>query len=306
MSLFKSRKQKLQESKGRTLISDMDLQKGHVKAAYWFILIFLVLGTITTIFPLLWTLFSSFKDSKEIFDYPPKLLPKEFDFKNFSEAWDKIRFVHYFFNTFLIAFGTWFIQIISGGLAAYALSKLKVPFGRIIFILFLSTLMVPFWAIMIPLYLTIRDLGNFLHFQMLDSYWAIWLPAGVSAFNIFLLKGFFDGLPDDLMEAARIDGASEVRIFFNLVLPLSKPVIAVVSIFSLMATWNDFLWPYIVLSTPEKFPIMVRLYEFEQQGDISWSVIMSALVLASLPPIILFMCFQKYIMRGIALTGLKG
>jgi multiple sugar transport system permease protein len=303
--MINKHKSHLDNVKGRTLISDADFRNGIVKLSYRILFLMLLLGTVTTIFPLIWIFLCSLKDSREIFQFPPTFIPEKFHFINYITAWTKIRFVHYFANTFFIAFGTWFIQIFTGGLAAYALSKLKVPYGKIIFLLFLSTLMVPFWAIMIPLYLTIRDI-NIFGYKLLDTYWAIWLPAGVSAFNIFLLKGFFDGLPNDLMEAARVDGASEVKIFISLVLPLSKPVIAVVTIFSFMATWNDFLWPYLVLSTPEKYPIMVRLFDFSTQPDIPWNVIMAALMLASIPPILLFMFFQKYIMRGIALTGLKG
>ena len=142
--------------------------------------------------------------------------------------------------------------------------------------------------------------------QILGTYWPIYLPAGVNAFAIFLMKGFFDGIPSDLLDAGRIDGASEWRLFGQIVLPLSKPVLAVLTIFSFMGTWNSFLWPLIVLDDEYTYPIMVKLYSFQLISSVPQSVILSALFIACLPPIILFILFQKQIMRGITLTGLKG
>ncbi|MCX7919789.1 MAG: carbohydrate ABC transporter permease [bacterium] len=296
---------KLQMVKGRTLISEADYKKPSVKLGYWLLFIFLFILSITAVFPLLWGWLSGFKTDAELLAVPPNFLPKSWRFDNYIEAWNQIKFIHYFHNTLLLALGCWLTSLMISSLAAYSLSKLDPPAGKYILLLFLSTLMVPFTSILIPLYITVKDIPIF-HINLLDTYWSIILPAGVNAFFIFLLKGFFDSLPNDLIAAARIDGASEFRIFVQLVLPLSKPVLAVLTIFSFMGTWNSFLWPLMVLSTPEKFPIMVKLYDFQLTSSVPWRVILSSLFIASTPPILLFMFFQKHIMRGITLTGLKG
>jgi multiple sugar transport system permease protein len=174
--------------------------------------------------------------------------------------------------------------------------------------LFFMTLMVPFEAIMIPLYLTVKDLP-FLGINLLQDRWgggmmAVILPAGANAFNIFVFKGFFDDIPRDLMEAARIDGAGEWKIFLVIVVPLSRSIIAVLSIFSIMGTWNDFFWPMIVIHNEKFHPIMLKLYNFSL-SPVSESIVLASLILATIPPIILFLIFQRQIMRGIALSGLK-
>ena len=169
--------------------------------------------------------------------------------------------------------------------------------------------MVPFTSTLIPTYLLIRDIRLNVPeglLNLLGTYWPIYLPAGVNAFAIFLFKGFFDGIPNDLIDAGRIDGAGDWRIFWQIVMPLSKPIIAVLSIFSFMGTWNSFLWPLIVLDNEYTYPIMVKLYSFQLISSATQSVILAALFIACLPPIVLFIFFQKHIIRGITLTGLKG
>ncbi|MDI6783254.1 MAG: carbohydrate ABC transporter permease [bacterium] len=301
----KATNENLKLVKGRTLVSDADYKKPGVKLGYWLVFIGLGLLSATTVFPLLWGWLSGFKSEMELIAMPPNLLPKVWKLDNYQDAWQQINFVRYFNNTLILAFGCWLTPLLISTLAAFSLSKLNPPYGKFILVLFLSTLMVPFTSILIPMYLTMKDIP-LLHINLLDTYWSIILPAGVNAFFIFLLKGFFDDIPNDLIAAARIDGASELRIFLQLMLPLSKPVLAVLTIFSFIGTWNSFLWPLIVLSTPEKFPIMVKLYDFQLTSSVPWRVILAALFIACTPPIILFIFFQKQILRGITLTGLKG
>jgi multiple sugar transport system permease protein len=301
--------QSLTQTKGRTIISDYDYKKPGVFAGYWVIYALLILGTLTTIIPLIWAFFSGFKGEKELFQIPPHFFPSVWDPVNFKEAWKQINFLRYFWNTFVLAFQCWAVSIAVSALAGYALSKLKPLGSKIILMMFLSTLMVPFTSTLIPTYLLIRDIR--LHvpeglLNLLGTYWPIYLPAGVNAFAIFLFKGFFDGIPNDLIDAGRIDGAGDWRIFWQIVMPLSKPIIAVLSIFSFMGTWNSFLWPLIVLDNEYTYPIMVKLYSFQLISSATQSVILAALFIACLPPIVLFIFFQKHIIRGITLTGLKG
>ncbi|MFB3896130.1 MAG: carbohydrate ABC transporter permease [bacterium] len=296
---------KLQTSKGRTIISDADYKHNRVKLGYWLVFAILLILSITTVFPLLWGWFSGFKSDAELIATPPTLFPKLWKPDNYRDAWQQINFYRYFSNTLILAFGCWLIPLVVSALAAFSLSKLNPPLGKSILLLFLSTLMVPFTSILIPMYITMKGIP-LLHINLLDTYWAIILPSGVNAFFIFLLKGFFDDIPNDLIAAARIDGASEFRIFLQLILPLSKPVLVVLTIFSFMGTWNSFLWPLIVLSTPEIYPIMVKLYDFQLTSSIPWRVILAALFIACTPPILIFAFFQKQIMRGITFAGLKG
>jgi len=298
----------------RTLLSRADLKKKEVKTLYWVLFSLLLIGVATTALPLLWGAMNALKAPKDIFAFPPKIFPEplsnpmKWRWSNYSEAWEKIHFPRYFLNTVILAVGVWFFNIFPSAMAGYGISKFRSRFARIVAFLFFLTLMVPFEAIMIPLYLTVKSfpiLGiNLLQERWGGGYLAIMLPAGVSAFNIFVFKGFFDEIPSDLIEAARIDGAGEWRIFLTIVLPLSLSIVAVLSIFSFMFTWNDFFWPLIVIQNSKYHTIMLKLYNFSLTA-VSESIILAALIISTIPPIILFFFFQKQIMRGITLSGLK-
>ncbi len=298
----------------RTLISEADLKTPKGKGLYYTIIALLAIGVFTTFLPFLWGLLSALKESVEVFSYPPKFFPEpttdplKWQWDNYSEAWEKFNYARYFFNTIIIVIGVWFFQIFPAGLAGYALSKLRLGALKIFSYLFFVTLMVPFFVIFIPLYLTVTDLP-ILHINLagrglLGGILAVILPAGVNAFNIFVFKTFFDEIPNDLLEAARVDGAGELRIFLRIILPLSQSIVAVLSIFSFIATWNDFFWPFLVLHS-DWYTVMVQLYFFSQQGTIPWNITLAASMLAAIPAIIFFLIFQKKIMQGITLTGLK-
>jgi len=318
------KEKKIKSSRERTLLSDSDLKQKKVIIFYWIFVILLLIGTITAFLPFVWGVLSALKSPSEIFAFPPRLFPGsslnvfKWKWENYISAWDKVNFLKYFWNTIVLAIGVWFFNIFPAALSAYALSKLKVPFLKTISLLFFATLMVPFQAVLIPLYLTViklpilginllQDIRLYQDGPLLipGGYLAVMLPAGVNAFNIFVLKSFFDDIPKDLIEAARIDGASELRIFLTVALPLTQSALAVLTIFSFMATWNDFLWPYLVINNQTKYTIMLKLFFFHRQGDVSWNLIMAALILASIPPIIVFTLFQKKIIQGINLSGMK-
>lgn len=271
---------------------------------YLAILTLLTIGLVTNLFPLYWMLTNGFKPTAEIYVFPPSLLPNSWDPENFVKAWQVFNFPRYFQNTLVLALGTLMSQISVSSLAAYSLSKLRPVGGRLILFLFLSTLMVPSVAYLIPQFLNVKQLPV-LGLNLLNSYWAIWLPAMANAFNIFLFKGFFDGVPNDLLDAAKVDGASAVESFLQILLPLSKPVLAVVMILGFTGSWNDFLWPFLVLQQPERQPITVAVY-YLNVADVSWNIVMPVLLLTSLPPVAAALLFQRYIVRGIAVTGLKG
>lgn len=292
--------------KGRTLIGRLDLKRPGVRIGYNIMVLFLIIVALATIFPLLWVFISSVKSSAEIFRVPPTIWPRQFDWGTYANVWSKFNFLRYFKNTIVLIAGIWIVQMLVTTMAAYSLSKLKPPGHQLIMFGFLAALMVPGLAMMIPKYVILQKLPLF-GWNLLDSYWAFWLPAGANAFNILLLKTFFDGIPDDLIAAATIDGASEMRAFWQIVLPLSKPILATLTIFIFLGVWNDFMWPYIVLTTTEKQPLMVAIFNSVFKSSVfAQNDIMAAITIAIIPPIVVFFALQKYITRGITLTGLKG
>jgi multiple sugar transport system permease protein len=327
-----NRQDKGQDTKGRTLISDSELKNPAISLFYRILFLLLIVGTMTSIIPFLWLFIGGLKSPDELSSLKMTIFPAgsplAWGWSNYLVAFEKFKMVRYFTNTLILMLGIWFFQVTTSSLAGYSMAKLRVPFSKFFLIIFLATLMVPFETIMIPLYLTVKDpplvkgfirllfspeqieavagLQKFMQRGLLDSYWGIILPSSVSAFNIFLFLGFFKAIPDDLIEAARIDGCSELGIFFRVIIPLSMPIFAVVTIFSGLASWNSFTWPYLVLSNQEKFPIMVRLYYLFENPETTRNIMLATLFLSSIPPIVLFFVFQKQIVRGITLTGLKG
>jgi multiple sugar transport system permease protein len=289
----------------RSLISPIELRRPGGRLLYWLVFGLLLALTLSTIFPLYWMFSGALKSTPEMFKMPPTLVPQEPQWSNYPQAWSRLRYNVYFRNTLLLAFGSWFFQLFVSTTAAFSLSKLKPAFGRALLFLFLSTLMVPPAAYLIPQYLTVVNVP-LLNIRLIDTWWAVWLPGAVSAFNIFVLKNFFDEIPRDLTDAARIDGANAWQLFTRIVLPLAKPALAVVSIFSVIGAWKDFFWPFLVLTNANLQPIMVALYRLANRSQEPLNLVVAALAIASIPPIVLFLLFQRQILRGITLTGLKG
>ncbi|NUP90196.1 MAG: carbohydrate ABC transporter permease [Candidatus Sumerlaeia bacterium] len=232
--------------------------------------------------------------------------------ENYAEAWSGVRFIRHSLNSVVLMILTWTLHLTVNALGAYALSRLRFPGDRIVLFLFLLTLMVPWFAIFIPLYLTVTELGLtasavslFGTTIPLYGWPAVVIPAGFNAFFLVLFKGFFDGLPGDLIDASRIDGATELQTFRLIALPLARPIVAVITVFSLLATWNDFLWPYLVIGEADGEPLMVRLYNYELTGATNEAVL-AALAMAMVPPLVLFLIFQRHIAAGFTLSGIKG
>lgn len=299
------RRQTTFDAAERTLISPLELRRPAGRLAYWLVFALLLALTLTTIFPLYWMFSGALKSTLELFRMPPTLWPTDPQWSNYPLAWSRLRYSLYFRNTLILALVGWLLQLFVSTTAAFALSKLRPAFGNVLLFLFLSTLMVPREAYLIPQYLTVVRLP-LLEIQLIDTWWAVWLPGAVSAFNIFVLKAFFDEIPADLTDAARIDGANAWQLFTRIVLPLSRPALAVVSIFAVIGAWKDFFWPFLVLTNADRQPIMVALYRLAERAQEPLNLIIAALAIASVPPLVLFFLFQRQIIRGITLTGLKG
>jgi multiple sugar transport system permease protein len=254
--------------------------------------------------PLLWLAKSAITPTTDTITHPMALFPNGTAWDNLRKAWTDVEVSRYFWNTVVLAIGSWFSQIVVATTAGFALSILRPKYAPILTGLVLTTLFVPAVVLLVPLYIEIVHPPLIGH-SFIDSYWAVWLPAGASAFNVVLMKRFFDNLPREIIEAARVEGAGAFRLFFSVVLPVSRPILGVVSVFAVLASWKDFLWPLLVLTNPDGQPLSVRLPTIQAQTELG--VFMAALFIASLVPIIGFLIFQRSFLRGGGLSGaIKG
>ncbi|MEU0618642.1 carbohydrate ABC transporter permease [Streptomyces albogriseolus] len=283
----------------RTLVSPAVLARPRGRAVYWTVFTGVVLlFALAFLFPVYWMVTGAMKSPDEVARTPPTLVPEHWSTTGYADAWELMQLPTHLWNTVVQAAGAWAFQLVFCTAAAYALSKLRPAFGALILGGILATLMVPAQALVVPKYLTVADLG------LLNDPLAIWLPAVANAFNLYLLKRFFDQLPRDVLEAAEIDGAGKLRTLWSIVLPLSRPVLGVVSIFALVAVWQDFLWPLMVFSDTGKQPISVALVQLSQ--NIQLTVLIAAMVIASIPMVALFLVFQRHIIAGISAGSTKG
>ncbi|MGP3939138.1 MULTISPECIES: carbohydrate ABC transporter permease [Streptomyces] len=288
----------------RTLVSPAALARPRGRAVYWTVFTaVVVLFAIAFLFPVYWMVTGAMKSPDEVAQTPPTLVPKQWHSSGYTDAWDLMQLPQHLWNTVVQAAGAWLFQLVFCTAAAYALSKLKPAFGKVILGGILATLMVPAQALVVPKYLTVADLP-LIHTSLLNDPLAIWLPAVANAFNLYLLKRFFDQIPRDVLEAAEIDGSGKLRTLWSIVLPMSRPVLGVVSIFALVAVWQDFLWPLMVFSDTGKQPISVALVQLSQ--NIQLTVLIAAMVIASIPMVALFLVFQRHIIAGISAGSTKG
>jgi multiple sugar transport system permease protein len=288
------------------LLSPMDWGRRDVKwflgssQAFLFVLVVLIgLG------PVVWLAKGAVTPTIDTLRNPLALFPHGVAWSNLTEAWSSVNVGRYFWNTVVLAVGSWLCQIVVATTGAFVLSVLRPAWARFVHALLLGTLFVPVVVLIVPLYIEIVDPPLIDH-SFAESYWAIWLPAGASAFNVLLMKRFFDNLPRELFEAARIDSAGPVRLFFSIVLPLSKPILGVVSIFAILAEWKNFLWPFLVLTnSPDRQPLSVRLPAIQAQTELG--VLLASMLIAALVPIVGFLIFQRTFLRGSGFGGaLKG
>ncbi|MEU4371425.1 carbohydrate ABC transporter permease [Micromonospora chersina] len=293
-----------QDSGTRTLISQAQLTRGRGRVVYWTLLaVVVVVFTLVFIGPLYWMVTGALKSGQEIAQTPPSLFPKDPQPQNYVDAWTNLRLAKLLFNTFYYAAGAVLFQLVLDTAAAYALSKLRPVLGNVILGLMLATLMIPAMVLIVPQYVTVIDLP-ILHLNLLDSPFAIWLPLVANGFNIFLLKRFFDSIPEDLMAAALVDGATPLRTLWSIILPMSRPILGVVSIFAVTAVWKDFLWPKLVMPSPETRTVSVGIYAFA--GGTPMNVVIAASVIAAIPTVVIFLIFQRNIMSGLTTGSLKG
>lgn len=263
--------------------------------------ILLMIGSVIMLFPFFWTVSSSLKDVSQIFLVPPKWLPNPIVWSNYLASLQAMPFGTAYWNSFYITVIVVVVQLLTASMAAYAFAKIKFPGAGFLFILFLSTMMIPKQVTMIPLYMIMEKIG------WLDTHLALIVPGALfNAFAVFLLRQFIKGIPKDLEEAAIIDGASPLRIYWSVILPLIRPALAAVGIFIFLGTWNNFLDPLIYLSTPEKFTVPLLLNYFKGLYVTDWALMMAGSTISIIPVLVVYMFAQKQIIEGITLTGMKG
>lgn len=285
----------------RGIVSSHDLRRPSVRASLGVLqgglLVVLVLVGLG---PILWLAKAAVTPTQDTLRDPLGLFPNGIDWANLATAWTRAEIDHYFVNTLIVAAGAWFFQLLVATTGGYVLSVLRPRYGNVILVLVLATLFVPSVVLLVPLYLTILDVP-IVHVSLLNTFWAVWLPMGASAFNVLLVKRFFDGLPREVFEAARVDGAGPFRLLWSIVLPMSKPILGVVSVFAVIAAWKDYLWPLLVLPDPGNQPLSVRLPAIAPYLELD--VFLAALAISTVLPIALFLAFQRLFLSGVGLGG---
>jgi multiple sugar transport system permease protein len=260
----------------------------------------LSVGLIVVVGPFVWMALSSLKPEGEIRSVPPTWLPETWTLDNFRDLFSRLDFPLYFFNSALVAVAVTAGNLLFCSLVGYALAKLHYPGKRVLFLAVLGMLMVPGMVTFVPQFVLVSNMG------LTNSYAGLILPFLVGPFGVFLMRQFLQSIPDDLIEAARVDGAGEMRIFWRVVLPLCRPALATLGILTFLASWNNFLWPLVVASTEDKYtlPVALALYSIgENRTD--FGLLLAGAVVVVLPVLIVFIVLQRHFMRGIATTGLK-
>ena len=250
--------------------------------------------------PFIWMISSSLKTSTEVFSIPMQWLPKTPQWHNYVDIWDRVPLLNYFLNTGVVAIIVTIMQIITSSFAAYAFAKLSFKGRDFLFICYIATIAVPWQVYMVPQFIMMRSIGLY------DTIWSLVALQSFSAFGVFLMRQFYFGIPNELSEAARIDGLSEYGIWAKIMLPLSKPAIATLTIFTFVNTWNDYMGPMIYLTTDTNKTIQVGLRRFIQAYSADYNLIMAASLCSLIPVTIVFFALQKHFIQGIATSGLKG
>lgn len=266
------------------------------------IVFFGILGLATLIYigPFLFSLSISFNADKDVFEWPIKLFPERFTLDNYKNVWKELPFGKWLFNSVLVTLIQTVSNVFFSALAGFAFARLEFKGRKLIFGLLLSSLMIPGIILLVPKFIILNE------FQLINSYGGLIIPGLVGVTNIFLMKQFFETIPKDLEQAALIDGCSYFRIFWQIFLPISKPALAAVAIYTFQGSWNEFLWPVIVTYTEDMYTLPLGMASLRTELLTDWPLLMAGTILISLPTLMIFVVFQRYFVQGVASSGLKG
>ncbi len=287
-------------------------RKNYLNLAFNYLI--LGLGAVVVLMPFVVMISTSLTPANEVFAWPPKLIPSKLMFSNYPTAIQAIDFGRYYLNSIIVTCTATITSLVLNSAAGYALAKLRFPGKKLAFLFILGTIMIPVQVTMIPVFIMFRKFpfvgGNNFFGQggigLIDSYLALILPNMATTMGIYLLREFFKSLPNELLQAARVDGSSEYRTFFEICLPLSGPGLIASGIFNFTNSWNDFLWPLIMTVTPKMRTIQLGLSQYQGQYFTDWHLMMAATLMSCLPILVLYCVFQKGFVAGISSTGIKG
>ncbi|CAM4160107.1 carbohydrate ABC transporter permease [Lederbergia lenta] len=260
----------------------------------------LIIGSFIMVLPFIWMIITSLKTFNESMIVPPTILPETMEWGNYIKVFTQMDYLKYFSNTFFMTVGRTVGQLFLCSMAAYAFARLKFPLKNLLFILIIAVLMVPSQIVLIPTFAVMRTFG------WIDTFYALIVPGVFSAFGVFLLRQFFMTIPRELDEAAKIDGCSFFGIYWRIILPLSRPALVALAIFTALASWNDFLYPLIMTNSDNMRVLSVGIANFQGQYKTDYPLLMAGSVLSAMPMILVFLFLQRYFIQGIALTGSKG
>ncbi len=253
-----------------------------------------------TLVPFLWMISTSLKPEEGIFALPPQIIPKHITFEYYKELFEKVRFMKFFANSVFVSVSITLLNLLLNSLAGYAFSKHKFPGREKIFTLLLLTMMVPGQVCMMPVFLILKSMN------LLNTFTGLIIPGATSVFGIFLMRQFMKGIPNEILESARMDGCGELRILWSIVLPLCRPALATMTIFTFMGAWNEFLWPLIIMTKESKYTLPVALANLNGQHNTEWGLLMAGSVVVIVPILILFIFMQRHFVKGMVLSGIKG
>ncbi|WP_329023280.1 MULTISPECIES: carbohydrate ABC transporter permease [unclassified Streptomyces] len=260
----------------------------------------LAVVAVAVLLPFIWMVTSSLKDDRDVFTVPIQWVPEEFKWSNFTDIWTRVPFAAYLGNSFFLSIVITFLQVLTGSFAAYGFAKMRFPGRDLLFTGYIATIAVPWQAYMVPQYVIMQKLG------LVNSYLSLILLQAFGAFGVFLMRQFYLTIPDEISEAARLDGLTEYGIWARIVLPLSKPALASLALLTFVTTWNDYMGPFIYLTDNRLWTVQLGLRAFIGQYDAESAMIMTGSVLSVLPILAVFLLGQRYFVRGIATTGVKG
>ncbi len=269
--------------------------------------ILLITVSLLSLFPFLWLISTSLKGAGEnIFAYPPNFIPHDFTFENYTGVWGRVNFLKYFFNSAVVAFFTVVLNLIFSSMAAYPLARMEFKGKKVAFFAILATIMIPFQAIMLPIYLIILKLNLVDTAGFVQGYLGLILPFAVSAFGIFLMRQAFLAIPREMEEAAIVDGCNSLQIFFKVLLPMVKPTLAILAIFTFIGSWGEFLWPSIVLTYEKMFTLPVGINNLQGIFSSNWRYIAAGSIISIIPIIVFFLSLQRYFIAGENEGAVKG